>query len=207
MPYCNQCGGQVSATANFCDQCGGVISNNPSTSVHPSASNQRHQGGKRRFLKWTGIGCGGLLFLLVLLIVIGALVSSNEEEIGAQRPGSPPTPTPTFQEVLAQASTVSYDELFRNNERYVGTIVHYRGKVEQVVEGRRDDSYELRVNVTEGDYFWEDTVYLNYSGQRLLENDIIEFVGEVKGLKTYGAVFGQQITIPEIDVLQTRLAS
>ena len=48
---------------------------------------------------------------------------------------------------------------------------------------------------------------MHYSGARLLEDDIVEFVGEVKGLITYEAVLGNQITIPEIDSIQIRLIS
>ena len=103
-------------------------------------------------------------------------------------------------------SNISYDELFRNNEEYIEQLVYYRGKVIQVQEPR-GDNYVLRANITEGEFLWEDTVFLHYSGPRLLEDDVIEFVGRVKGLRTYKAILGNSVTIPEIAIVQSRLIS
>lgn len=141
---------------------------------------------------------------MIVIIIIAAIASSGDGVGTAQ--SRPPGPTPTFQEAMAQATRVSYDDLFRNNDAYVGQRVHFRGKIIQVVEGS-GDNYDLRVNVTRSDYGWDDTVYLHYSGPRLLEDDIIEFVGEVKGLRTYEAIFGNSITIPELVVIQSQLLS
>ncbi len=78
----------------------------------------------------------------------------------------------------------------------------------QVIEGWRANEYDLRVNVTEGQYFWDDTVYLaNYSGSRFLEDDIIEFVGKVRGLISYEAIMGNTVTIPEVEVIQARVVT
>jgi hypothetical protein len=117
-----------------------------------------------------------------------------------------PAPTPTFEELNSSSDQVSYDDLFRNNESHVGKQVWYEAKVIQVVEGRGDD-YQLRANVTRGDYSWDDMVFLYYSGPRVLEDDVIEFVGMVEELKTYKAVFGQPITIPAIRVITSRLVA
>ena len=62
----------------------------------------------------------------------------------------------------------------------------------------------LRVNVTKGQYdIYKDTIWVNYSykegEKRILEKDVINLWGQVKGRKTYSAVLGTQITIPEID--------
>ena len=95
---------------------------------------------------------------------------------------------------------MSYDDLLRNNEKYVGDIVHYKGEILQV---RHDyqDIYTLRISVTEGDYGWSDPVYANYAGTRVLEDDIVEFWGAVKGVIDYTALFGQVVSIPEVDIL------
>ena len=62
--------------------------------------------------------------------------------------------------------------------------------------------YTLRVNVAKGEYgFWDDAVYVTYTGERLLEDDIIALYGKVKGRKTYAAVLGNQITIPKVEAL------
>ena len=77
---------------------------------------------------------------------------------------------------------ISYDNLFRNNETYRDKLVYYQGEVIQV-SGGSGDRYVLRVNVTKAEYFWEDSVYLHYTGSRLLEDDVIEFVEESEALR------------------------
>ena len=119
---------------------------------------------------------------------------------------STPVPTLTFDDEKARASQIPYNDLFRNNEAHEGKRVWYQGKVVQVVEGRNGE-YQLRVNVTKGEYSWDDTVFLHYSGPRVLEDDIIEFVGTVEELLTYEAIFGQEITIPAIRVTAHRLVA
>ncbi len=101
--------------------------------------------------------------------------------------------------VKRQAQSIAYDSLARDTESYVGNIVHYRGKVVQVQES--GSRAVLRVNVTNDDGWWEDTVWVNYSGPRLLEDDIISLWGRVRGRRTYTAVLGNSITIPELDAL------
>ena len=101
------------------------------------------------------------------------------------------------------AKVVGYDDLFRNNEQHVGSNVRFRGEVVQVIHAF-GESYQLRVNVTLGEFFWDDTVYVHYEGPRLLEDDIINFVGRVDGLITYESIFGARITIPEVTALDVR---
>lgn len=99
-----------------------------------------------------------------------------------------------YVEVVLRPSTlnVSYAELFRNNDRYVGKNISFTGRVVQVLE-RGSNTFDLRVDVGDS----EGVVYLgNYRGQRLLEDDVIAFIGESVGLVTYTAIFGNEITIP-----------
>lgn len=204
MPYCPSCGGEVADSAKFCTHCG-AGRENPPASPAPAPANQQQSGDRKRgCLKWGSIGCGSLLAIMIAIVIIAAIASSGDG--GGTTQSRPAGPTPTFQEAMAQAARVSYDDLFRNNDAYIGQKVHFQGKIAQVVEGP-GDSYDLRVNVTRGQYTWDDTVYLHYSGPRLLEDDIIEFVGEVEGLMTYEAVLGNNITIPELAVIQSRLVS
>ena len=112
-------------------------------------------------------------------------------------------PTPTFDELKAASIQLSYDDLFRDNEEHIGKSIWYTGEVIQIIEGDGDE-YQLRVNVTEGEIFWDDTVFLRYSGPRLLEDDIIEFIGRVNGLITYETVMGNNVTIPALTVIAHR---
>jgi len=104
------------------------------------------------------------------------------------------------------AAAVPYDELFRHNESYIGDVVYFRGKIIQVVE-KLFGGYTWRVATKQNEYFGyiDDILWVNYDGPRFLEGDIIDLYGTVKGLKTYTAILGQQVTIPEIDALKVDL--
>ncbi len=68
MPYCQQGGGAAAADS-------------PGTGLDQQGQSSR---GKRPFLKWGGIGCGGLLGLFILLVIITAIASpdSGQEDNG-----------------------------------------------------------------------------------------------------------------------------
>ncbi len=121
------------------------------------------------------------------------------DDSGASRNGS--------QDVYV-ASEVAYDDVFRNNESYVGDVVYFRGKIIQVQE-QLFGGYVWRVATEQNTYFGYtgDVLWVNYDGPRFLEGDIIDLCGKVKGLKTYTAILGQQVTIPEIDALSISLYS
>jgi PKD repeat protein len=106
------------------------------------------------------------------------------------------------------ATEVAYDDLFRNNESYIGDIVYFRGKIIQVQE-QLFGGYVWRVATERNTYigYIGDILWVNYDGPRFLEGDIIDLCGKVKGLRTYTAIFGQQVTIPEIDALGVSLYS
>ena len=168
-------------------------------------------------------GCGKL-FLLVgifcgLFLIVPATEAINTflNEAGffstpmprATRTTTPtPGPTPTFEEWKESAEEIPYRTLFRYAEQNEGKRVYYRGKVIQVLED--DGDFHLRVNVTPGDYgFWDDTVFLRYDDApvRILEDDIIAFVGRMNGTITYESVMGGKVTIPDITVLSLIIES
>ena len=143
-------------------------------------------------------GIGYLLFIYVIIIfiagIIGAFVFMTDNNDQS-------TSSMTIEEIKNKASVVSYDDLMRNSHIYVGNIVYNRGEILQVNE-RRTDTYILRVATKQNTYgYHDDVIYVNYKGNRLLEGDIIDIWGKSKGLKTYKAILGNQITIPEIDSL------
>ena len=203
---CPNCRVEIQDGANFCAQCGLQIA--------------KRRGGARTFFKWSAIGCGGLIGLFVIIVILAAIFGSSDEDLpprtaaasptpeATHTPVPTPTPVPTFAELKSEAAVVPYDDLFRYNERYVGESVYYRGQVVQVV-GLVDEFYAIRVNVTREQVgFWTDDVLITYErgdGVRVLEEDIIEFVGIVSGLHQYEAVLGNQRTIPALIVAPGRL--
>ncbi len=146
----------------------------------------------------TGILTFGLIGILVMSIIFMSGCVQEESSTKA--------PTTSVEEIQSSALTISYDDLMRNNENYVGEVAYYRGKVVQISE-MYGDKYVLRVATKQEPYigYFENVVWINYNGKRLLEDDIIDVWGKVKGLKTYEAVLGNEITIPEIDSLHVEL--
>jgi outer membrane protein assembly factor BamB len=135
----------------------------------------------------------------------------NIYAIGAGIPHTTVTLTPTIDPIVQiknSAQNIPYDTLFRNNENYIGKTVYFRGKIIQMspVYG---DTYVFRVATRSSQYigYIEDIVYVNYKGARFLEGDTIDLWAKVDGLKTYTAVLGNSISIPELTALHTELVS
>lgn len=116
----------------------------------------------------------------------------REQECNAELAKYKPTVVPS-----AGYKTISFDDLMRNSEQYKGTGVKLSGEVLQVLDG--DGEYQLRVAVTPTDFgFYEDPVLVHYTGPRVLEDDVVTVRGTFIGLMTYEAIFGNPITLPEI---------
>jgi hypothetical protein len=102
------------------------------------------------------------------------------------------------------ASTVDYDELFRDFESYQGEAVHFEfGAVYQTIypENREDptagDYYQIQVSNNTQSY--EGDIAADWYGdERLLENDYIELWGVAEELTSYETVQGDTRTIPRI---------
>lgn len=144
---------------------------------------------------------GGLILLFVIMGVVINLAEEENKEVGPAQV-SQEAPKVSVEEIKNTAlKNLRYDELLRNNEKYIGKIVYYQGKVAQVTELWRN-KYILRVDVTKGEYgLWDNDIWANYEGKRILEDDIIDLWGEVKGVKKYATVLGDSRSIPKIDVL------
>jgi len=156
--------------------------------------------------------CLIILGMFFLFIIIIAVVSSGGEKEGvghvqiSQLGISKESQKLSIKEIKNRAiENLNYDELLRNNDKYIGEIVYYRGEVNQVVEGW-GGNYTLRIFVTKGEYgLWDDDIWANYQGKRVLEEDIVDIWGKVKGVKKYTTVLGDRRSIPEIDVLHLEL--
>ena len=102
----------------------------------------------------------------------------------------------------AACEKYKYDTIARNPDKYKGKKAKFTGEVIQV---QQSDFlgltyYVLRVDVTKGKYYYEDTVYVTYfaseDDERILEDDIITMYGELTGEETYTTIFGASVTIP-----------
>jgi len=138
-------------------------------------------------------------FVVVLFYAITSDYESDREGIELPKNWEFESP-PFIWEKKSDAITISYDELMRNSDNYKEANVYFRGRIFSVTE-TYDDNYDLLVATRSEAYigYYKDVIWINYKGSRLLEDDIIDIWGYVKGLKTYTTVLGSQKTIPELD--------
>ena len=90
---------------------------------------------------------------LSFLLLIGVILVACQPVV----PDTPPTELAnlSIDDLISQATQPTYDDLFRNNETHVGQLVYYRAQIIQVVQAG-EDRYQLRANVTQSQFFWED---------------------------------------------------
>ena len=110
-----------------------------------------------------------------------------------------PHPEEIKQQFIDSCQTYSYEEIARNPTSYLAKHAKFKGEVIQVMpEG---DSYTLRVNITQGSYFWSDPILVTYTKQdsneaNILEDDIVMMYGLLMGDYTYETVMGNELTVP-----------
>lgn len=147
-------------------------------------------------------GCyvvAGYLFMAFLVLgVIGAIAayrytSSTYSEAIQNAPTA--TPTRSVAEIRQRALRISYDNLARDTEKYVGQLLHIEGEIVQVLEGS-GRKMDLRVRMVDGD-----AVLVHYEGPRVLDGDKVDIYATVDGRATYETVLGAQVTVPELTAL------
>ncbi|KGN00012.1 hypothetical protein Z969_10250 [Clostridium novyi A str. 4570] len=117
-------------------------------------------------------------------------------------------PKVSMSEYKKQCKPITYDELAHNTEKYVNRNVKLTGQVIQVEE--RGDSVNLRVNITKGSFdIYKDTIWVNYNlkskQHHIIEEDIINIWGIVRGRKTYRTIMGSNVTLPEVNAVYIEL--
>ena len=155
---------------------------------------------------WRNVGLLVLLLGILCSMLGPAVLKGREEAMKIMAEST--EPTMSVEEVKSNALAIPYDDLMRENEQYIGKLVCYRGQVLQVSE-IYGDKYVLRVATQQKRYgsYIGDIIWVNYKGKRLLEDDIIDVWGKVKGIRTYTAVLNHRITIPEVDSLHVELVT
>ena len=94
---------------------------------------------------------------------------------------------------------ITFNQLARTPDDYIGKKVKFTGKVIQVLEG--DNMVQLRIAIN-SDY--DKVVLVEYSSSivksRVLDDDIITIYGMSLGLYTYKSSLGTSITVPAISI-------
>jgi hypothetical protein len=160
---------------------------------------------------------GFLAVLIIGFLMISGCTQDNSKYCTDHFPGTyynpsskmcehPPVPTLSVEQLKSQSQSISYANLMRYSDNYTNSVVYFEGRVVQVsqIDG---DNYHLRIDTKSDKYlgYFDDTIYVDYTGERLLEDDIIDVWGKFVGLKTYTAVLGNEITLPEINALHVEM--
>ena len=104
--FCSACRHANSVGDRFCIACGSALP--PATQPQNNANAGRRT--RRKWLKWTGIGCGGFIALFVVVIVLAAIFGGDMEEREEPEPArvASSKPSPTLENsVLDQTAVVS----------------------------------------------------------------------------------------------------
>ena len=121
-------------------------------------------------------------------------------------PPAKPSPKPTFNQLKSEAVEIDYDDLVNPAKWHIGKRIRFVAKIIQVipVPERGENLFVLRANVTRDAHSWDDEIFLEYTGPRLFEGDILEMVGTFVRLFTYEAVSSNDVTAPLILVVASQ---
>lgn len=146
---------------------------------------------------------------LILVFVTGCGFNSrtksrNQSPIKADEISPIPEVTETIPEEFDPAdykSNISYDNLARTPDDYMGERIAMAGRVIQVIEENSGTTLRVATDGSYGDvvlaYFRKGLV-----SSRILEDDKITFYGVSQGLHTYESTIGGMITVPLIYIEQ-----
>jgi Protein of unknown function (DUF2510) len=97
----------------------------------------------------------------------------------------------------ASAVTISYAQLNKNPEEYIGKVVKYRGQIFQIQEEAGEGTMLLAVD--EEYEIWSDNIWVNYEQHvNAAEKSIITVYGEITGQKSYKTQIGGETYVPEM---------
>lgn len=220
--FCDNCGEKLANGKKFCSACGQKVEGTSQSAPRESSqrveqSYQREQKKKKHPLVIVGQIMGGF-FLLSFVMALFAGGDSSESTPTSSNSGSSsgntasennstpaePSKTPLELELEYKQACNYYDysTIFRDSSKYVGEKATVTGEVVQILYD--GDYCGFRINVTDGTYYSEDTMWGEYQSSsdesRILEGDMLTIYGELNELYTYEAVMGNQITIPAITV-------
>jgi len=89
----------------------------------------------------------------------------------------------------------NYTNLFRNAGKSEGKYFKIYGKVAQYMRDGR--TYTVRLNTRRKSYYWDEDILINgYSGQPLIEDDLVEMVIRFDGINSYTTIKNTNRSVP-----------
>ena len=209
--FCIHCGARLVVGAKFCPNCGNPVDS------QPSAEPQQYQQQKKQVLqrnnpqvvyqtvaapekKKKGIGCGTILGIAVLLLLVFyVLVPAYKQYKEKSQVENLSSNKSDYQ------SDISYEDLARNPNQYKDKLVKFTGQIVQVVS--ESSMIEIRLSTKLNEYvgFAGDVIYCSIpksavGNGRLLDEDIITIYGKASGIKEYTSILGSTVQIPYVVV-------
>ena len=188
---CPNCGNEVEKGAAFCIRCGSPVPKRSST--------------LKIVFKWTGIGCGGVLGLLIGIITIGTIASScangNGRTVPAVAATPSPVPTPSPMPTLTPTPVpikLSAEQLYQdydNNEvaakvKYEGALALITGRISTIAEA--GNYYDVKLETDNFFSLVSIVCKLDQSQQsvviQLNTGDLVTVKGIIKGLSVIDIV-------------------
>ena len=147
-----------------------------------------------------------IVYYGIMTILILTTIESFPHLITSENEIDPINREEMLAEIRANAMyNIDYRDLMRNIENYKEKSMKFHGKIVQV-QSHRNDRYTFRIATREGSFsFNEDVILASFQGERFLEDDIVEGYAVIKGLRTYNAILGNQITVPEVEIMEMTL--
>jgi hypothetical protein len=104
-------------------------------------------------------------------------------------------------EFREQATTIDYNQLIKNPDKYKGEKVVYEGQILQIQE-EAGFGFMLLSVTDEGYGFWDDNVWVDFSEPiEATEEDIITVYGKITGAEEYETQIGGSTYVPRMNAL------
>ena len=158
---------------------------------------------------------GAALLAACIAAVVGlALLTSAED--ARERPPEDAGGL-SADEIKRGGAAIPYESLMAGGEAHAGSIVHFKGRINQVEKHLHGDAYMIRIGTQYGDFGTAtDDVIAHYEPDSedvaewldeldreglLIADDVVEVWGVSKGLADYETLFRGVRTVPEADAL------
>lgn len=99
---------------------------------------------------------------------------------------------------------ITFDQLARTPDNFIGKKVKFKGRVIQVIEGGSEVNLRIATKKSSYGSYIDNVILVYYKttivDSRVLEDDIVTIYGVSQGLYTYDSTMGAKITVPLISV-------
>lgn len=159
-------------------------------------------------IKKIGIGFGIVTLGVFILIIVVGLTYTPTEKIQEKNTDLTKLSTQELDEIRIGWK---YDDIMRNTEKYEGEVILFDGEITSVnVHDSNKNRYSLQVKVQCDDWpdiYDCDYIFVDYTGNRLLDGDIVEVYGQVLRIYDYRTISGSAAAAPLVKSLDTKCTS